>query len=554
LKKIHRQNPLKDASKAGVPFLLKTGHQAKACIFALGFGLLCLLSACDTEFTDKPTTIDSTPDLQALRPAINNALHRMHVPGIAVAVVNEQGPLLIEGYGLRQVDQQKLVDADTLFPIASTSKAFTALALATLVDKEKLKWDDPLTNHLPGLEFNDSYLTKHVTLRDVLAHRVGLVRADPGWLANPGWSREQLLSRVRYIPSLDGFRQGWHYSNWMYTAAGEVIPALTGKSWDEYLDKVIFKPLDMQNTSTRFSMLQNTSNVTVGHVLVDDNIVDVPLRNIEVIGPAGSINSTATDMSKWCGLLLGKGSVGEQTIVEEHTFAELMQPQVVINAPPEAATLGGGFHHLAYTLGWGRMDYQGKETMYWHNGGIDGIATQVALLPESGICIAILANRSRADALNDAVRNTILDLLLSREAEKTDWFARAYEQYKSASALVTENEDQPQESDTPKHAALNIDAFTGTYEHPIYGHAIIAQTGERQLKVVFGSALEARLLRHEDGNFETLSELSDERAPGQLSQFLVDTEGQITGFKVSFSDSGADVVTYQRTNSATVLE
>ena len=526
----------------------------KILMLALSLGLLSLASAGIADATPTSHLASDTADLQVITPAVNSAMQRMHVPGIAIAVVTEQGPLLVRGYGLRQVSKNDLVDADTLFPIASTSKAFTALALATLVDEEKLKWDDPITTHLPYLEFNDPYLTEHVTVRDTLAHRVGLVRADPGWLANPTWSRQQLLSKVRYIPSLDGFRQGWHYSNWMYTAAGEVIPALTGKSWDDYLAEVLFKPLDMQNTGTRFSMLQNTSNVTVGHVLVDDNTVDVPLRNIEVIGPAGSINSTATDMSKWCGLLLGKGSVGEQTIVEEHTFAELMQPQVVINAPPEAATLGGGFHHLAYTLGWGRMDYQGKETMYWHNGGIDGIATQVALLPESGICIAILANRSRADALNDAVRNTILDLLLSREAEKTDWFARAYEQYKSASALVTENEDQPQESDTPKHAALNIDAFTGTYEHPIYGHAIIAQTGERQLKVVFGSALEARLLRHEDGNFETLSELSDERAPGQLSQFLVDTEGQITGFKVSFSDSGADVVTYQRTNSATVLE
>ncbi len=525
-----------------------------ACIFALSFGLLCLLSACDTEFTDKPTAIDATPDLQALRPAINNALHRMHVPGMAVAVVTGKGPLLIEGYGLRQVNQQKLVNADTLFPIASTSKAFTALALATLVDKEKIQWDDPLTGYLPGLEFNNSYLTEHVTIRDILAHRVGLARADPGWLANPGWSREQLLSRVRYIPSLDGFRQGWHYSNWMYTAAGEVIPARTGKSWDDYLDEVIFEPLDMQNTGTRFSMLQNTNNVTVGHVLVDDNIVDVPLRNIEVIGPAGSINSTATDMSKWCGLLLGKGSFGEQTIVEEPTFAELMQPQVVVNAPPEAATMGGGFQHLAYTLGWGRMDYQRKETMYWHNGGIDGIATQVTLLPESGICIAILANRSRADALNDAVRNTILDLLLDPDGEKTDWFARAYEQYQAASVPVAENKDQPQASETPKHVALSIDAFTGIYEHAIYGQATITKTDQRQLKVVFGTALKAKLLRHEDGNFETLSELSDERAPGQLSQFLVDTKDQITGFEVSFSDSGTDIVTYQRTDSATVLK
>jgi len=520
----------------------------------LAFGLLCSASAYTTDITDTPVATVRIPDLHIIDPAINHALLMMHVPGIAVAVVTEQDLLLVQGYGLREFDVNDRVDANTLFPIASTSKAFTAFALATLVDEKKLQWDDPLTTHLPYLEFIDPYLTEHVTIRDALAHRIGLVRADPGWLANPDWSREQLLSRVRYIPSLDGFRQGWHYSNWMYTAAGEVIPALTGKSWDDYLDEVIFEPLDMQNTGTRFSMLQNATNVTAGHVLVDGKIITVPLRNIEVIGPAGSINSTATDMSKWCGLLLGKGSVGERTIVEEPTFAELLQPQVVINAPPEVATMGGGFQHLAYTFGWGRMDYQGKETMYWHNGGIDGIATQVTLFPESGICIAILANRSRADALNDAVRNTILDFLLNQDGDKTDWFARAYEQYQAASAPVTGNEDQPQVSEAPKHAALNIDAFTGTYEHPIYGHAIITRTDERQLKVVFGSALKAKLLRHEDGNFETLSELSDERAPGQLSQFLVDTEGQITGFEVSFSDSGADVVTYQRTNRATVLK
>jgi len=523
-------------------------------MLTLSLGLLSLASAGIADATRTFGLASDTADLQVITPAVNDAMQIMHVPGIAIAVVTEQGPLIVRGYGLRKFDGNDPVDADTLFPIASTSKAFTALALATLVDGKKLNWDDPLTNHLPGLEFNDSYLTEHVTIRDVLAHRVGLVRADPGWLANPGWSREKLLSRVRYIPSLDGFRQGWHYSNWMYTAAGEVIPALTGKSWDDYLDEVIFEPLDMQNTGTRFSMLQNTSNVTVGHVLVDDNIVDVPLRNIEVIGPAGSINSTATDMSKWCGLLLGKGSIGEQTIVEEPTFAELLQPQVVVNTPPEAATLGGGFQHLAYTLGWGRMDYRSKETMYWHNGGIDGIATQVSVLPESGICIAILANRSRADGLNDAVRNTILDMLLDQGGEKTDWFARAYEKYQTATAPVTEIEDQPQVSEAPKHAALNIDAFTGTYEHPIYGQATITKTDQRQLKVIFGTALKAGLLRHEDGNFETLSELSDERAPGQLSQFLVDSRSQIAGFEVSFSDSGEDIVTYQRTDSTTALK
>jgi len=379
----------------------------------LAFGLLCSASAYTTDITDTPVATVRIPDLHIIDPAINHALLMMHVPGIAVAVVTEQDLLLVQGYGLREFDVNDRVDANTLFPIASTSKAFTAFALATLVDEKKLQWDDPLTTHLPYLEFIDPYLTEHVTIRDALAHRIGLVRADPGWLANPDWSREQLLSRVRYIPSLDGFRQGWHYSNWMYTAAGEVIPALTGKSWDDYLDEVIFEPLDMQNTGTRFSMLQNATNVTAGHVLVDGKIITVPLRNIEVIGPAGSINSTATDMSKWCRLLLGKGSVGERTIVEEPTFAELLQPQVVINAPPEVATMGGGFQHLAYTFGWGRMDYQGKETMYWHNGGIDGIATQVTLFPESGICIAILANRSRADALNDAVRQTGLRVLMN---------------------------------------------------------------------------------------------------------------------------------------------
>jgi len=517
-------------------------NPAKALILTIGFGLLSLGTACVTSTTTPLTS--KTPDLHSIAPAIDNAMQMMHVPGIAVAVVTDQGPLLIQGYGLRQSGGDDPVDGDTLFPIASTSKAFTALALGTLVDKKKLQWDDPLTTHLPYLEFNNPYLGEHTTVRDALAHRIGLIRADPGWLANPDWSREQLLSRVRYIPSLDGFRQGWHYSNWMYTAAGEVIPALTGKSWDDYLDDTIFTPLHMQDTGTRFDMLKETSNVTAGHVVVDGKAVSVPLRNIEVIGPAGSINSTANDMSKWCGLLLGKGTVGEKKVLDEATFAELMMPQAIVNAPPEAATMGGGFQHLSYTLGWGRMDYRSKETMYWHNGGIDGIATQVTLLPEPGICIAILANRSGADGLNDAVRNTILDLLLEQPGDKTDWFERTLKQHQEQLAFEAENAIQKTDIVAPD---LSIEAFTGQFEHPIYGRATITKANDQQLNVTFGTALHTRLIRQENGNFETHSDQSDERAPGQLSQFLTDSVGLISGFEISFSDSGDDLVTYMKT-------
>jgi CubicO group peptidase (beta-lactamase class C family) len=539
---IQRRLVLKRPSKKDKP---SKSQALFACI-----GLLSISIACFTNGFAADLPNNHISDLHTIDATINTAMQLMRVPGIAVTVVDKQGPLLVQGYGLRQVGESEPVDVDTLFPIASTSKAFTALALATLVDVKKLEWDDPLKNHLPSLEFNDPYLTEHVTVRDALAHRVGLVRADPGWLANPGWSRAQLLSKLRYIPSLDGFRQGWHYSNWMYTAAGQVIPALTGKSWDNYLDEVIFEPLEMQNTGTRFNMLNTAGNVTSGHVVVGGKIASVPLRNIEVIGPAGSINSTATDMGKWCELLLGKGSVGEKNIVSESIFTELLQPQAVVNAPPGAATMGGGFQHLAYTLGWGRMDYRSNETMYWHNGGIDGIATQVALLPESGICIAILANRSRADALNDAVRNTILDLLLDQDGDKTDWFERAYESYQSQMEFEAENTDPPGDIVAPD---LDIDAFTGLFEHPIYGQATIIRTSEQQLKVTFGTALQTTLIRHENGNFETISEQSDERAPGQLSQFVVNDIGRITGFKISFSDSGDDVVTYTRTKPKVIL-
>jgi len=518
-------------------------EQTKSQALCACIGLLSMSFACCTNgFAAEPTNRNIS-DLHSINVNISTAMQLMHVPGIAVTVVNKQGPLYIRGYGLRQVDTNESVNADTLFPIASTSKAFTALALATLVDAKKLEWDDPLKNHLPYIEFNSSYLTEHVTVRDALAHRVGLTRADPGWLANPDWSREQLLMKLPHIPSQDGFRQGWHYSNWMYTAAGEVIPALTGKSWDNYLDEVIFEPLAMQNTSTRFESLQKSNNVTSGHVIADGEVVSVPLRNIEVIGPAGAINSTANDMGKWCELLLGKGTVGEKKIVSESTFAELLKPQAVVNAPPGAATMGGGYQHLSYTLGWGRMDYRSKETMYWHNGGIDGIATQVTLLPESGICIALLANRSGADGLNDAIRNTILDSLLAHDDDKTDWFERAYESHQAQSKSYAENNTTPAYI-TAKD--VEIAKIAGLFEHPLYGYATINRSGAKTLDIQFGTALKTTLARHEDGTFETISKQSDERAPGQLSKFIVDDTGLVAGFEISFSDSGDEVITYMR--------
>ena len=245
--------------------------------------------------------------LQGIDDSIAGAMKVWEVPGLAVAVVKDDALVLVKGYGVRRLGESAEVDKDTLFAVGSTSKAFTAACLAMLVDEGKIQWDDPVIKHLPSFQLYDAYATHEITIRDLLCHRSGLDRHEAVWYGSPA-SRDEVLRRLRHVKPDWSFRSKYGYQNIMFLAAGQVIPAVTGNSWDDFVKERVFKPLGMTNSNTSVNALPKGGDVASPHHKVKDKVQPIPWRNIDNIGPAGSINSSAADMAQWVRLQLNEGA------------------------------------------------------------------------------------------------------------------------------------------------------------------------------------------------------------------------------------------------------
>ena len=264
--------------------------------------------------------------LQGLDAAVERALRDWEMPGLALAIVKDDAVVLSRGYGVRELGQPTPVDERTVFAIGSVTKAFTAAALGMLVDEGKVGWDDPVTEHLPDFQLYDPYVTREITLRDLLTHRSGLPRGDLIWIGSD-FDRAEILRRLRYLPPRWSFRSHYGYQNVLYLAAGQVVAAVTGRSWDEFVRERIFAPLGMTNSSTSVTALADAANVATPHADVDGRIRPVPYRNIDCIAPAGAINSNVAEMTQWIRTAAGRWScAGANRFLSAATMTELFTP------------------------------------------------------------------------------------------------------------------------------------------------------------------------------------------------------------------------------------
>src|SRR5262249_52053109 len=320
------------------------------------------------------------PPLQGLDDYITKAMQDWEVPGLALAVVKNDAVVLAKGYGVRKLGETTPVNEKTLFAIGSSSKAFTAASLAMLVDDGKIKWDDPATKYLPGFQLYDPYATHELTVRDLLAHRCGLDRGDLMWYGS-GYGRQEVLRRIRYLKPSSSFRSKFGYQNIMFLAAGQILPTVAGKTWDEFVKDRIFKPLGMTASNTSTEALSGQDNVATPHDKVEEKIEPIPWRNIDNIGPAGSINSNVVDMAQWVRLQLGEGVYNKQRLLSSGSVSEMHMPQTIIRLEGTQAKLNPETHFMAYGLGWMLQDYRGKKLVQ-HGGNIDGMSALVAMIPE----------------------------------------------------------------------------------------------------------------------------------------------------------------------------
>ena len=325
-------------------------------------------------------------ELEGIEAFIEQGMRDWGIPGLAVSVVKDDELVWGRGFGVRRLGHPQPVDADTLFNIASVSKAFNAAALGMLVDEGRIGWDDPVVEHIPGLRLYDPYVTQAATIRDMLAHRVGLGRLTGNrlrWISARG--RPEQIERLRHLEPETGFREGYVYSNVLYMVAGEVVPAVTGTPWEQFVEQRLFAPLGMRRSLAGGSRLEETGNVAWPHQEIDGEVVGIPRRNFDAVGPAASVHSSAREIASWMRLHLGTpGEFEGSALLARETVEEMHRAQNTIQRP--------AFEPLAaYGLGWRLGTHEGRQTSS-HGGAVDGMNTLLMLVPGEDLGIFVTTN------------------------------------------------------------------------------------------------------------------------------------------------------------------
>lgn len=401
---------------------------------------------------------------------IEKAMREWKVPGLAIAIVRHDSVLLAKGYGVREIGNPTPVNEHTLFSIASCTKAFTATAAGMRVDDGKLSWDDPVIAHLPYFQTSDPWVTREFTVRDLLAHRSGLERGDFLWFGTD-YDREAIVRHLRYLTPVAGFRSTYGYSNNMYITAGQVIAAISGRPWDDVVRERIFRPLGMTRSNTSVRDLAGADNVAMPHETIAGQVRQVPYRSLDNEAPGGSINSSVAEMSRWIRFQLAGGVFEGKRLVQAATLAETHTPQTIIRVTPQAEKAYPGVHFMAYGMGWQLQDYRARKLVQ-HNGAIDGMRAVVAMLPEEGVGLVILANKGSGNRLHDALRNRILDALMG--APPRDWSAEYLEESKrDEERALTAKKELEQKRVKGTSPSLPLEKYTGRYENRAYGTATV---------------------------------------------------------------------------------
>jgi CubicO group peptidase (beta-lactamase class C family) len=449
------------------------------------------------------------------------------VPGLAIAIVKNDSVILAKGYGVRTLGDPAPVDANTIFAIGSSSKAFTAALVALAADAGKMRWDEPVSTYLPGLQLYDNYATKDLTVRDALSHRSGLARGDLMWYV-AGFPREEILRRVRYLKPSWGFRGLFGYQNIMYLAAGEAVAKAQKSSWDDLVRTQLFVPLGMSNSSTSIRSLEGKPNVSAPHSDIADTVRVIPWKNIDNIAPAGSINSSVNDMTRWLRLQLGKGKLDGKQLISSANLLEMWTPNTHIRLQgPEAKYLAPGANMSSYGLGWFLQDFNGRLAVH-HGGNIDGFSAMVAMVPDENLGVVILTNLNGTPA-PVAVFPYIFDLYTRDTAR--DWSAVYKELLGGMQKAAKDAEDAMVKARVSGTSpSLSLPKYAGTYSDSMYGDFVVSEVGGK-LRMKFG-ILEGTA---EHWHYDSFRASMDSRnAPVQkvLLTFVIDALGKSSEVKV----------------------
>ena len=418
---------------------------------------------------------DFQKKLGDLKGFVEESIKHWNVPGVALSIVKDGEVVLAEGFGFKDLENKKPMTADTIMPIGSTTKSFTSMAAAILVEEGKLDWDAPVNEYIPNFKMFDPVASRLISVRDMLCHRGGMPRHDLMWAGGTGeaFTREDLVKRVRHLENNAQFREKAQYQNHMFATVGHVIENITKKSWEDFVKEKILKPLGMKDSNFQVSESQKAPDHGLPYRHDKENkITRAEFMELGAPGPAGSINSTANDMTNWMKLVLANGTFGETKIVSEEKLKEMQKPHMHYGIMPFE------FPEVMFPsvgLGWFTDVYRGKKITH-HGGNVSGFTALCAFLPDENLGICALVNMN-SSFLTYALRNEIFDRALGISGG--DWNKRYKDEIDK---MIAEMEKGKKEAANAKventKPTLELDKYLGEFLHPGYGKIIVEKNEE----------------------------------------------------------------------------
>lgn len=473
-----------------------------------------------------------SPDVAALDRAIAGMRDAWNVPGLAVAIVKDGRVVLEKGYGVRELGHHDPVDEHTLFAIASNSKAFTAATVAMLVDEGRLGWDDRVRDHLPWFELHDPYAGRDMRIRDLLSHRSGLgtYSGDLVWYGT-AYSPAEVVRRMRHLPPAGPFRGGYGYSNVMFIAAGEVVHAVSGVPWAEFVRNRILLPLGMRRTVVSVDSLPGRNNVATPHAVWEGTLRPIDWVDWDGMAAGGGIISSVHEMSEWLKLQLRGGTLPDgDTLFSPAAQWTMWTMHTPIAVTPAYQALYPSTHFRGYGLGWSLHDYLGRRVVS-HGGAYDGMYSRVVLVPEEKLGLIVLTNSMTG--VSTAIANTIVDAYLGGGV--SDWGTVLLQREREADAAENRRRADAVRQTLPNtQPTLPLAAYAGTYSSDLYGSVEVAlEHGQLVLRMTPYDRLVAQL-----NHLQVDTWRIDWRNPwawfgSGTAQFVLDAAGRVTELKLA---------------------
>jgi CubicO group peptidase (beta-lactamase class C family) len=401
---------------------------------------------------------------------VENALKTWRIPGVAICIVKDGKVVIKKGYGVKELNKPGKVDENTLFLIASNTKAFTGTAMAMLENENKCSLNDKVVKWLPDFKMKDPWVAKNLTLTDILCHRMGMetFQGDFMYWASDLTNKEVVEKFGLLTPTYD-FRTKWGYTNAGFLIAGECIKSISGYSWAEYVTKYIFEPLDMKNTIALTINISAQKNIAACHTIAGDSLFVIPYPNIDNLAPAASICSSVNDLSHWLLCQLNNGKYDGKQVIPTAVIQKTRYPQSIVGRKRTPYNVS---HYELYALGWELSDYAGKEIIS-HTGGANGFVTSVTLLPEEKLGIVVLTNTDQ-NAFYEALKWEIIDAYLNLPYRN---YSKLYYNYFKKN-MDNENSEIKAWQDTSNmniKPPLDLANFAGKYSNAAYGTITITR-------------------------------------------------------------------------------